>query len=234
MRATACNFSPIFGLYVDPQQQVNEALFAAAAGRQADVELTDEFGEQHRLWVITDANVITQVQAILAPAKIYIADGHHRYETALAYAAEQKAGYDYIMITLVNMYDPGLVVLPTHRMVKDLHPQALDGFRARLDEFFHITPCPERYLEAALAKAGQNGHAFAMCDQDGLSVLVLRDVEKAQKLLPGERSQAWRELDVAILDNLILEHLLGITAQKRREQVNLTYTRDIEEAIAAV
>ena len=107
---------------------MNEALFAAAAGRQADVELTDEFGEQHRLWVITDANVITQVQAILAPAKIYIADGHHRYETALAYAAEQKAGYDYIMITLVNMYDPGLVVLPTHRMVKDLHPQALDGF----------------------------------------------------------------------------------------------------------
>jgi uncharacterized protein (DUF1015 family) len=234
MRATACNFSPIFGLYVDPQQQVNEALFAAAAGRQADVELTDEFGEQHRLWVITDANVITQVQAILAPAKIYIADGHHRYETALAYAAEQKAGYDYIMITLVNMYDPGLVVLPTHRMVKDLHPQALDGFRARLDEFFHITPCPERDLEAALAKAGQHGHAFAMCDQDGLSVLVLRDVEKAQKLLPGERSQAWRELDVAILDNLILEHLLGITAQKRREQVNLTYTRDIEQAIAAV
>ena len=103
-----------------------------------------------------------------------------------------------------------------------------------MDEFFHISPCPERDLVAALAKAGLIGHAFAMCDQDGLSVLVLRDVEKAQKLLPGERSQAWRELDVAILDNLILEHLLGITAQKRREQVNLTYTRDIEQAIAAV
>ena len=209
MRATACNFSPIFGLYVDPQQQVNEALFAAAAGRQADVELTDEFGEQHRLWVITDANVITQVQAIWPRLKIYIADGHHRYETALAYAAEQKAGYDYIMITLVNMYDPGLVVLPTHRMVKTCTRRLWMVF-GRLDEFFHITlprtglgsgPGQSRAKRARLCHVRPGWPECASVARRG----------KSAKIIARERSPGLAGTGCGDTDNLILEHLLGIT-----------------------
>lgn len=153
MRACKANFSPIFSLYADPGKKVDWALREAVKGAAPNVSFTDETGDAHRMWVITDVDAISKVQQVMADKRVFIADGHHRYETALNYKKEREAqgedrsdngavavtssccttpdgnmccssesepAYNYVMMTLVNLYDPGLVVLPTHRLIKNV------------------------------------------------------------------------------------------------------------------
>ena len=161
----------------------------------------------HRLWVINDPVAIEALREDFAGRKLYIADGHHRYETGLRYRdtlARQGAylpGSQYILMTLTDMADPGLTVFPTHRLVRGL----------------------ER----------QGRHAFALYDGKSWTVLALKDTAVMEKLLP-EKSQAYRTLDVSILHSLVLEKLLGIDKENMANQKNLTYTRSAEEAQAAV
>ncbi|MQL53474.1 DUF1015 family protein [Desulfofundulus thermobenzoicus] len=175
MRACRANFSPVFGLYADPEMTVDNLLrrgtvcgaaqpfpgeydvtgastggtCSPETGRAPDVSFTDEYGHNHRLWVITDPVVIEQVQQALTDRRIFIADGHHRYETALAYARERReqegnfAGdgpYDYIMMTLVNLYDPGLVILPTHRLVANVDGLDMEELLEKIGEHFVVEP----------------------------------------------------------------------------------------------
>lgn len=221
MRACRANFSPIFGLYEDHEKKVDTALREAVGGAAPDVDFTDESGESHRLWVITDGGVINRVQQAMAEMRIFIADGHHRYETALNFQREQASrekdstrseetikhtestevtvpsgfaagsvavtsscsftpdgtgsctrtedyAYNYVMMTLVNLYDPGLVVLPTHRLVKnisDIDPSLLVD---RLKESFMVEEFPlapdrgnfQEFLHA-LAERGKGRHSQA-------------------------------------------------------------------------
>ncbi|MGB9826248.1 MAG: DUF1015 domain-containing protein, partial [Desulfofundulus sp.] len=150
MRACRANFSPIFGLYADAEMTVDN-LLRSQAGRSPDLEFTGENGHGHRLWVVTDPGVIKQVQQAMADRRIFIADGHHRYETALAYSRERRqeegnpaepGPYDYVMMTLVNLYDPGLVVLPTHRLVRNVEGLVVDEFLDKIREHFEIEVFP--------------------------------------------------------------------------------------------
>ncbi|MGB9846801.1 MAG: DUF1015 domain-containing protein, partial [Desulfotomaculales bacterium] len=150
MRACAANFSPIFGLYADEEKTVEE-LFRSSNNRPPEASFSDENGHSHKLWVVTDPLVTEQVRKAMAGRRIYIADGHHRYETALAYRNERRAEesangrerpYDYVMMTLFNLYDPGLVILPTHRLVRNVPELDLEILLSRLKENFQVEGFP--------------------------------------------------------------------------------------------
>ena len=176
MQACAANFSPIFGLYADPEMIVDDLLRRPAGAPDAD--FTDENGVTHRLWVIGEQNIINAVRENMAGRRIFIADGHHRYETALNYrrlrreAAGDPPGeqpYDYVMMTLVNLYDPGLVVLPTHRLVRNVPDLDSDRLLARIGELFTVEPFPldadrgnfPDFLAALAEKAGAGENCSA-------------------------------------------------------------------------
>jgi uncharacterized protein (DUF1015 family) len=146
-RATQANLSPIFSLYSDPQQRAWQAL----AGFTADApwgEATDDEGTRNELWRVTDADTIAAVQEALADAELLIADGHHRYETARAYAEEiggegGAGGADYVLMCLVALQDPGLTIFPTHRLVKDTTPAQQEALARTLRADFEIEHADE-------------------------------------------------------------------------------------------
>lgn len=247
MRACHANFSPVFGLYADAEQVVNQALIAARQNRPPDTEFTDDAGETHRLWVITDPQTLNIVKEQMAQKPIFIADGHHRYETALSFSEEMAAdGYDRVLMTLVNLYDPGMLILPTHRMVKNVRNLDIDYFKEQLSKFFDLTPFPLPSEKAEQPQA--TGEFFKLMEQSGesrptfgmysrekiLYLLTLKPEFSPLELLDQSRSAAWRKLDVAVLDNLILDQILGIGSEQRKNQDNLTYTRSEQEALEAV
>ncbi len=233
MHATKCNFSSIFALYADEQKLIDNLLLNEAQERKPDIEIIDEADEIHRIWVIDNTAVIDPIVDIMSTKTLYIADGHHRYETALEFAnemAEQGINdYNYVMTTLVNLYDEGLVVLPTHRVVGHLEHFDFTSLMERLTSLFEIEQYPAdsdlTFIMHILAERGQKDHAFVMYNGKNYSLLTLKDEEKAFRLLPVKNSAAWKSLDVAILDNLILDQILGIGEAERRNQENLAYSR---------
>ncbi|MGI6686650.1 MAG: DUF1015 domain-containing protein [Bacillota bacterium] len=247
MRATQANFSPIFGLYADPEKIIDHALLNNAHGKEPDIEVSDWADEKHRIWVISDENVVNTVINKMKNLKIYIADGHHRYETAAAFgkemAAQGKTGFDYILINLVNLYDEGLVVLPTHRLVKNLPNFNFPKLLEQIKSYFEVISLPVleskkttlNSLLQNMAKAGETSHSFGLyAGTDNLYLLKLKSDNALEQIKEKERSVSWRNLDVTILHNLILENILGIGAKERASEEFLAYTRDDYFAIEAV
>ncbi len=243
MKATNCNFSQIYALYMDEEHTTLSTIDALSQG-EPDAKFTDGDHITHKLWIVTDEDVIAKLTADFADRKLYIADGHHRYETALNYRnycrengiSKEGDAQDYQMIYLVDMEHPGLVVFPTHRLVRDL-PQfdkekVLDGCR----EYFEITAFDSvGNMNTALSKEYKQGKkAFGFyCGKGEWYLLVLRDLAVMDEALP-DLSEASRQLDVSVLHTLILERILGIDKANMAAQINLTYTKFFEEAIMGV
>jgi uncharacterized protein (DUF1015 family) len=243
---TDTHFGQIFQLYPDDANEV-QALLAAQCERPADVDaVIDEEGQvRHRMWAITDPAVIKAVQAKMDSRLLFIADGHHRYETALNYRnhrlAEYTGGPDghnprYAMMTLVGMSDPGLVVLPTHRVLFGLPDFDVARLVAGLERYFTVKPGLTReqlfgVMDAARADAGRN--AFGLYCGGKYWFFELSDKHIMEKLAP-ERSAAWRSLDVAVLHEVVLEHLLGIDKPAQAAKTNLSYDRLAEMSIGRV
>lgn len=243
MHATQSNFSSIFGLFNDPEKAIDNALLAAIENKEPDIEILDEANEYHRIWVITNEKTVAFVVNAIKELKIYIADGHHRYETALTYAQEMKqageSGYDYVMTTLVNLHDDGLVILPTHRVVGNIKKFKLESLLNSLEDLFDI----EAYgpaddlpdFMAELTKRRKKKRVFGMYANNRiLYFLTMKNFTQAKKYLPKDKSDAWKKLDVALLDNLILDRLLGIGEAERKNQDNLIYYREEDLAVKAV
>ena len=208
MKATNCNFSQIYSLYMDEQHEITSRLDKLSSGAPVN-ELTDSDNVTHRLWTATDKDEIDAVCKAFADKKLYIADGHHRYETALNYrnyCRENNIGdenRDYVMMMLVDMEHPGLVVLPTHRLVRDL--PSFDSKKA-----------------------------FAFyCGDKSYSLMVLRDNNAVSELLPN-KSKALQGLDVTVLHTLVLEKIFGIDAENMAKQINLTYVKQFDDAVKSV
>ncbi|TLM99155.1 DUF1015 domain-containing protein, partial [bacterium] len=146
MKTTLANFSPIFGLYADKEHRVEDLLNTARGGRQPDMEVTDDNGVLNRLWVISDAAAVEAVVKAMADKKIFIADGHHRYETAVTFgqemAAQDKPGYNYLMVALVNLYNEGLVVFPTHRLVNNVQDLDVQNLLTGMQKDFSVEELP--------------------------------------------------------------------------------------------
>jgi uncharacterized protein (DUF1015 family) len=250
LRATRAHFGQIFMLYSDPAHSAEEVLFGNGAAGETlpDIEVTDEYDVLHRVWKVTDPAKINLLTTALEDKKLIIADGHHRYETALNYAKEHgpgkaaegsepftagMAGPPYpeaaVMMTFVNMDSEGLVILPTHRVVF-----GLAGFEAaRLLEaaakYFEIEEV-ERDPAAAMGRLSslQGKTAFVAVTGKGWFLLTAKAdaVAEALKGIPARQ----RQLDIVQLHSLVLEKLLGISQEAMREQTNLRYVRDAAEA----
>ena len=243
MKATNCNFSQIYALYSDKEGKTISRLDRLSQ-RKADIELTDGDNVTHRMWIVTDEAEVEAVSSDFNGRKLYIADGHHRYETALNYRnlcrenGLSKVGdaVDYQMMMLVNMEHPGLVVFPTHRIVRDLAYFDKNEVINACREYFDITQHTDLdTIEATLTELyNQDKKAFVMyCGDGGWSLLVLKSLAPMEKLLPGV-SKASQGLDVSVLHTLILEKLMGIDAENMANQVNLTYVKQLDDALHAV
>lgn len=244
MKATGCNFSDVYCLYDDDgsESETGDILALIMRQEQPITVLTDEAGLTHRLWALTDEALIRTIQARFADTKLYIADGHHRYETAINYRnwlREQgtPAGdSEYIMMMLVEMSHPGLTVFPTHRLLRDLpgfSPAAvIDACKTdfRVEEGLPLSVLDER-LEQAY-RDGEKAFGF-YAGGDTATVLTLKDPSIMDTLLP-DLSAASRGLDVTVLHTLILERVLGIDKENMAKQINLTYTRSRAEALSGV
>jgi uncharacterized protein (DUF1015 family) len=223
LRHTRTQFEQIFMLYEDPARRT-EALMDEVASAPPDVDLTDEYDVEHKMWVVTAQDRIEFLQHQMAEKKLIIADGHHRYETALAYRDEMRGenGSDRIPMTFFNMNSPGLTVLPTHRVLANV--QGFDA-RALLDR------------AAAFFDQGSraDGITIGVCTHGELTLTNLRlksSVDLAA-LMP-DLSDKQRTLDVVLLHRLLLEKCLGINEDAVKKESHITYLRDRDAAINAV
>lgn len=243
MRATEGNFGHIFMLYSDPSCRADETLVAAISGMSPTIEATDDFGNRHLVWPVTDPEVIARVQTALSEKDLYIADGHHRYETAVNFMREcEKRGwtkaapesFDVRMMTLFNIDEPGMTIRPIHRLIhalSDFDPKAF--FEKAGDDFQVKRHATLSDMEKAV-KAGRDRHTFGCYAGGTFTTLTLRDEGLMDQLITGSWSSDWKHLDVSILHTAILERLLGIDAKALEEQQNVTYSRDPEDALSKV
>lgn len=241
MKATGCNFSQIYSLYMDEDNSVFSVIEEASKGAP-DAEFTDDENVTHRMWNIFDENTIKKITEGMADKKLYIADGHHRYETALNYQKyaeenlDETGTSDYVTMMLVNMENSGLAVFPTHRIVRDLNGFDYRAVCEKCSEYFEVTPYLNREKgEIGLEEAYKNGEkAFVLFTGDNnYTLLKLKDISVMDNLLP-DGCKALRQLDVSVLHTLVLERIFGIDRENMANQVNLTYTRSADEAISAV
>lgn len=240
-RATAANLSQVFGLFSDPAGET-DTLFDAAIAEEPLCTSTDADGVVSRLWAIRDAASIDAVSAIIGDRQVFIADGHHRYTTALAYRDERRAedaaagttpadpAYDFVMMTLVNMDDPDLLVLPTHRRARAEGVFDADGFWTALAEHFDLTDAgdsPVSTLDAAPRTA------FVVRTADGSMRLatIKADLDPAH-VIQADHSDGWKRLDVTVLQELILKPLLGIDPDAPDTLDRLSFAKTVDDAFA--
>ncbi|MBS3886341.1 MAG: DUF1015 domain-containing protein [Dethiobacter sp.] len=249
LRHCHANFSPIFGLYDDSSLTV-EKIASRYKQNKANVAFTDESGESHRLWIINNSGDLATISSLFKNQKVYIADGHHRYETALNFYKEMldkgDSRFSFCLMTLVNLHDPGLVIYPTHRLVKNVAGFNAEEFLDNLKQIFTVTtlalPAADRgaILSAelnAVAALRADSHAFLLyLGGEKLHRLILRRATDNQLMAAccSTFSPAWRSLDVAILQSLVLEGMLGIDKEARAGGTNLAYTRDEAGALDRV
>lgn len=240
MKACGTNFSSIYSLYFDQNRTIRGLVDELSSG-QPTQQWRDGEGVTHRLWCVYDPATVARLEGMFADKKLYIADGHHRYETALNYRRhlrEQGAPVgdaDYILMTLVNMEHEGLVVFPTHRIVRGLERYDRAALLSACAAGFEISEVPGGLSEAQALldeRYAQGKVAFVLYD-GAYTLLTLTDGEAMARLAP-DHSAAWQGLDVSVLHSLVLERCMGIDKENMANQKNLIYTRDAAEAVAAV
>jgi uncharacterized protein (DUF1015 family) len=256
LRHTRAQTGQLFLLYDDPSRRV-DAILEKAAQQQPAAEIRDEYNTLHRLWAITGAEEIRQIASAMAAQKLIIADGHHRYETALNYRDEcraeadrfdPEAPYEKAMWSCFNIHQEGLTILPTHRVIRNLAEFSLQEFLAAASRYsnwhaYPFTSPEERLVSFAefrhnLERCGRSGHGIGMypgahAGGGAFYLLVIREGPELERWLP-ELSPAQRQLDVVLLHRLLLEKCLGITAEKVTAEANIRYERDMEIAVEAV
>jgi uncharacterized protein (DUF1015 family) len=249
LKATRAHFGQIFMLYSDPAATVEKILYDGAG--PADAEATDEYGVLHRIWRVSDPSVIRLLTSTMADKKLIIADGHHRYETALNYAREhtpaQVSHSEHnaselphpafpeaaVMMTFVNMDSDGLVILPTHRVVHSLPGFDPAAFARAAESFFTVEELPDAPTSDLTTNLRQqSGTTFIAVTRTG--ALLLRSKPEATAAALAALPENQRRLDLTHLHAIILDKLLGLDAEKVREQTNLHYLRDASEAVEQV
>ena len=241
-RATACQIGQIFMLYDDPTN-VDRSIIAAALKKDAVIDMTDEEQARHRLFVMDEPELIAAFAAMMADKQTVIADGHHRYETALNYWAETgDAQAAFQMMTFVNMRNKGLVIQPTHRLLINMDDFDVAAVLDELTEEFAVTEyafgndSEKQQAQTAMFEAMRQGadagkNMFGLYANSGAFYAIeLTDTAALKEMCP-EMSNAALELDVNVLHKLILEKHLGICDAKLASQSHLVYIKDLGDAI---
>jgi uncharacterized protein (DUF1015 family) len=247
LKATRTHFGQVFMLYSDPAGTVETLIHHQTIGEPWEC-LIDEYECEHKAWRVRDPEIVNQIVEGMKDKKLIIADGHHRYETALAYrnyCRENRIGNgqaEYVMATFVRMESPGLTILPTHRVVHGVPNFDWDKFAGSAHRLFSWEKFraqgPSKQwahrLMTCLAKAGAETHSLGVYAGKGrVAILRLRGESAAGSYL-SDVAEALRKLDVVILHRLVLEGLLGITREAVREEKNLSYLREAEAALREV
>ena len=231
-RATRANLSPIFSLYPDPDASAWAALEGSTA-REPDATVTDADGTENRLWRVSGAETIEAVTETLAGRELLIADGHHRYETARVYAEEVggEGEHRFVLMFLCSMSDPGLSVLPTHRLVTGLD----EARHAKLWDAIEASFRVEEVAGTDIAPEAGRPVAFGYLDAVRRTPcrLTLQDPAVADRAMP-DKPEPYRRLDTAVLEAVLLRGALGMTADDISHQRGLTYSKDAAEALARV
>lgn len=235
IRACAANTSPVFGLYEDPGQRIAKLM----QGKLLDSKLLFEIkrgSETHRVWKANEPEFVQRVSHFMVTKPIYIADGHHRYETALAYRDERRQReaftgdetYNYVMMTLTSFSDPGLLIMPIHRLLKNLPDKIMHELPAKLQKYFEVTSLP---LSGSKVPYTQDACIMAVgLEPHRVLALKLRTGVSLHDIMPENRSEAYKKLEACIVQHVILEHLMGIT----EETDLIAYTPSIEHAMRLV
>jgi uncharacterized protein (DUF1015 family) len=259
LRATRAHFGQIFMLYTDPAGEIENLL---ASSNAPDMEMRDEYGVLHQVWKISDASLIDLVRGKMRDKKLIIADGHHRYETSLNYRNERRgsnstatgaprqyspensmvrppselAPHDLTMMTFVNMDSPGLLILPTHRVIHSLAEFSVDSFKDKARAFFSVEEVDPSIdtvrANAILREAGQSGTALLAITRN--HAFLLDTPSSIGSLLFAGLSLRQQSLDVVQLHKCLLEGVLGISEEAIRDQQNIRYIRDTGEALEQV
>ncbi|GIW98028.1 MAG: phosphatase [Pirellulaceae bacterium] len=244
-RACQANMSQIYGLYPDPENAAQNLLEAHIAGSAA-LEAVDHLGVTHRLWPVTDQQIISQVATLLDDKPMFVADGHHRYETACNYRdelAEAAGGVlpedhpaNYVLTMVMSMDDPGLIVLPTHRLFHGVEALDATQLRARLEPLLDCQPAGE-VPEAAhqvwqqIEQLNDQGAFGLYTAKDRQWTLVTANAKTAEAMerLAQQQSEDWRSLGVAMLHRLIIDELLGMEGHPKP-----TYVHLVDEVVAGL
>lgn len=238
MRACGAALSPVFSLYPG-EGKGSAAIREAVKNINPLADFVDENCVRNRFWRLDDAVTCQSILELVQSKDLFIADGHHRYETARNYRNERMAAnpistgeepYQYVLMVLVDMGDPGLAVLPTHRLVKDVDTVKLIQ---ELQSTFDI----ETYssLSEMLSKMEEQKRVFGLYSKtNGFQVAILNDKAALDEALPANRSKAWKSLDVNLLHYMVLSEVLGIGPERWEDASVISHTRDENEAVAKV
>ncbi len=249
MLACDAQFSSILALYSDEKPTLTDALREHVKARAPKVEATEgEFGTS-RLWAVTDPGLIAMVQDALSRQDVFIADGHHRYEAASGYRNRRLAerpgatggeGFNRVMMYFANLQEEGVVILPTHRLVRKLPDRPFSELEEDLQRHFHVEPFPRdgdgwrRFLHTLQNPEGDRRLLGAYFRDDSRYLaLRVRDSETMRRLAP-DMSPELRSLDVTTLHALLMEHILGVSTRGAVNTDAVAYTHDAEEALSEV
>jgi uncharacterized protein (DUF1015 family) len=244
--ACRSNTSPILAMYQDNQNQIGNQI-KLETKKKPIIETVMLSGEKHVVWAITDPDIIEKICGYLAPQPIYIADGHHRYESALMYKHERESyvpagsvqDFNFVMMTLVEFNDPGLLILPPHRLVQGILKSELKNLKGKLATFFDLREFSVSDLSVwnqidKILVGGIDHTHLGIYGLDGNKLLImeLKDSALIGDLMPAFHTDIYKKLDVSILDHVILEKLLNLGSQG--EPVSLSYTYNKQDAVARV
>jgi uncharacterized protein (DUF1015 family) len=251
---TATQFEYIVGIYRDKAYGVDRVIEAQTAAPAIVDYVEPPLGVRHRMWRMTDAESCEVVRRTMARQMIYIADGHHRYQTMLTIRDRMRARFpeagpdapwEYIMMFLVNSEHERLTILPTHRMLHGIRVESLYQLGVSILEHFHVKKYPfhdgnepevrTRWLRDLRSVApGEHKFGAYVVNTVGYYLLTLRDEEAYEELVTLDFSSVWKLLDVNILNSLILDEILGITEEQLNLATNISYTKDVDDALARV
>ena len=252
MQHCNANFSSIFGLFSDPSKRIDSVL-KGYMRHSPLYDLVDDAGMRHTLWAIRDNKVIQIITGVMSDKQVFIADGHHRYETAINYRNEMREKlpnftgeelYNYVMMYFTNTNSEGLSILPIHRLVSNLSNFDKKKIIKKAGEFFNIEKLSlnesdektvKQKLFSDIKERGEKEHIFGMyLGNDEYLLLTLKDEDVLDRLITNSRHPSWKKLDVTILHTLLIEKVLGISEKNLAEQKNITYTISGDEAIKDV
>ena len=250
IRAMKADTSPLLAFFKDPEERVSSFLSTLKLGRPI-INLDCNADGRHNIWSITEPKLIGQICDSLAEEPLYIADGHHRYESALIYQAERRASYpsasrddasNFVMMTLTPVSNPGLIVRPFHRLIHGIPESILDGLLTELKAFFEVEEWPLnmphvwRKADSLLTNREPDNDEVVMVifglANDKLIVLRVRDFTATSRAMSASQSEEYKRLDVSIADQIIIEGLLRITRRKKEEL--LVFSLDRHDAVRKV
>ena len=237
MRSIEGNEDLIYMLYSDEMRSINQIIDKSISGRPPEIEVIDEYGAVHRLWAVANRESIEAIQNAMRPHELFIADGHHRFETSVNYMKECEQrrwkpsgveSFDTRMVACFNITD-GVTILPTHRLVRDLAAFDTHSFLRAIEENFTVEILPSASELWKKMKEGRKDHVFGFYPADLKEFYLLRPNSNA-----GELLDEVRRLDVSILHELLLEQCLGIDETKLEAQAHVDYEREREVCVRLV